>query len=202
MIRISSAAALLGSLLGVVSIPTFAQGIIAADSVTAQALVGRDGNGFSSCGVRVLATVASMSSGEMYDFSVAVYRKNLMPLIKAGRYDLTKADIQKGVLPPAAVPAPSKFLLSSATQDATLEATNIMPAEDKGFSLGLADLAKTWLAITALADGENMHLVMRSPKQRWDRVVSFSAKLTEGEAKSLNSCLGSLVKDMEDLQKK
>lgn len=202
MTKIISATALLGALLSTVSMPALAQGLTAADSATAQALVGRDGNGFSSCGVRVLATVASVSSGEMYDFSVAIYRKNFMPLIKAGRYELTKADIQKGVLPPAALPRPSKFLLSSATQDATLEATNIMAAEDKGFSLGLADRVKTFLAITALADGENMHLVMRSPKQRWDRVVSFSVKLTEGEAKSLNSCLGSLVKDIEDLQNK
>lgn len=198
MTKIKSAAVLLTALLSTASMSALAQGLIAADSATAQALVGRDGNGFSSCGVRVLAIVASVSSGEMYDFSVAIYRKNLMPLIKAGRYEITKADLQKGALPPAAVPAPVKFLLSSATQDSTLEATNIMPAEDKGFSLGLADRAKTFFAITALADGENMHLVMRSPKQQWDRVVSFSAKLADGESKSLNACLDSLVKDIEN----
>jgi hypothetical protein len=113
-----------------------------AGNVTLQPQIGRDENGFSSCGVRAISMVDLGKSAEMFDFSLVIYRGKYGGLIKAGKYTLSPADLQRQTLPSAVMPAPVKFWIATDTDGKPLMAEKISPSDDAGFILGLGILSQ------------------------------------------------------------
>lgn len=169
------------------------QTVTSADRAEVQVVVGRDEAGFSSCGVRAMPMMLSAGAAEVYDFSIVIYRKSFLPLIKAGRYELNNKDSQRKPTHKVVMPAPVKFWVASATEGVPLMATKLMLAETPGFILGYGDLALSWESILSIANGNLTHVVIRAKKDSYDHVVAFSAKMQPPDLDSLNACLDSLL---------
>jgi hypothetical protein len=145
--------------------------------------------------VRAISTVATGKSGEMFDFSLVVYRGKYGALMKAGKYVLSSADLQRQTLPKAVTPAPIKFWIATNTDGKPLVAERITAANDAGFILGLGDLVSTWRMIFAVSHGEAIQFSLRLKSEPFDRVIAFSSRLTPVEMKSLDACMSSLYDD-------
>lgn len=166
-----------------------AQIVIEATSATLQAQIGRDENGFSSCGIRALVLDADTKDVDAYDFSIVIRPTMYFGLMKAGKSHanlkkLKDAGDMKGV-----TPAPIMFWIAEEQSPNSVRMDKIIQAENKGFILGSADLAKSYEAVIAIAAGKRMQFVTRYANQKLDRVIGFSGKLSDKEVAPLASCL-------------
>eukprot|EP01042_Synura_sphagnicola_P018102 gene18102-22883_t len=79
-----------------VSLSAYGQQVIRIDSASSQAQVRRDDQGFSSCGVRVVAIKTTGEATYVYDFSVMFYIKGASGFAKFGTGKVSTAAMMKG----------------------------------------------------------------------------------------------------------
>lgn len=175
------------------------QTLTSASTTNLQAQIGRDAEGFSSCGIRVNAVTSDGDKLNAYDFSLVVYRGRFQGVVKAGKYISSAKEALAGRFPKsAALPAAKLFWIAQETDSKPFMPIKYIPAEDKGFILGIGDLVDAWKAILAISNGEKMQFSLRYPTERYDHVVGFSSQLPTNELTSLTACLDSLYAKLEE----
>lgn len=165
-----------------------AQTIINADAATAQPIVKRDDAGFSWCGVRVVASVVNQKDTEIYDFSVTADAKNVLGLLKAGKYVIptgtTDIGRRKTVLP-----GPVSFWLAGRHEERPLVAQKVSASTDAGFALGISDIVPTAQVLTSIAHGEPTQIALSYKGQHHEQVLAFRANMSDDDRDALMACL-------------
>jgi hypothetical protein len=186
--------------------PLLAQAVVEAQQVQLQAQIRRDAEGFSSCGVRVVALTSAVETMDAYDFSIMI-GTDAYGTLKAGKYRarLTtsrgKADVAKG----AVSPGPLNFWIAKELEGKPLLPIKVMPAETPGFILALGDGPKTLEKIVAISLGERLQFALRYKDQPGDKVVAFRGVLSDEERAPIFACIEGLrvrwQKNFDDTKK-
>ena len=169
---------------------TYAQSVAFADSVALQPQIGRDANGYNTCGIRAIVVVNDRKNSYAYDFSIQLWTHTPYGLLKAGKLSTSMKDALSGSPKLSTVmPAPINFWISQESKSKPVFALKKMPAETKGYLLEVADLFLSLDAIESIIKGERMHFAIRYKSESLDKVISFSSKLSEDETKPLMLCI-------------
>lgn len=172
----------------------YSQAVIAADNASLQPLIVRGDAGFSSCGVRGVVLVKLVKKYYLYDFSVSVDASSFHGFMKAGKSVLTAEQIAKlDINNKVHKERPKYFWIAEETSGDGLRPLKVMSAENEGFILQLADVAKSTEAMFSIATGKRMNFAVRYPSERLDYVVSFEAELSEREKQLLFACMDGIV---------
>lgn len=175
------------------------QTVTDADATNLQVQIGRDAEGFSSCGIRVNTVLSDGSKLSTYDFSIVIYRGQFHGMVKAGKYVVSTKDALAKKFPNSATsPAAKTFWIAQETDSKPFMPSKYLPAEDKGFILGIGDMVDAWKAILAISNGEKMQFSLRYAADRYDHVVSFSSELPANELASLSACLDSIYNKLKE----
>lgn len=189
--------------ISVASLPSYAQMVIQAGSAGLQPQIGRDEVGFLSCGVRAVVTTSDTEYIEAYDFSLMVRADIPYGTLKAGKASTPiKAALKGKYTTGATTPPPAKFWLAQENEGKPISPIKIMPAENKGYILELADLADTLRGIVAMIHGERMQFAVRYKSQPVEQVISFSAAMPENELAPLMTCLNGVVERFQKVAEK
>jgi len=171
----------------------FSQQIIGVDAATSQAQVRRDENGFSACGVRVLALRGEGATSYFYDFSLMFYVEHGRGFSKFGAGKLASADVLKGAGGlKTSVPPPTGFWIARVDQAKAVRPLKYLPAEDAGYTLGFIDGSQALQAIDDIASGMVMQFNIRYKNDRFDQVNQFSAPMSAADAASYHACLAGI----------
>lgn len=175
-----------------------AQTVTNAVKVTLTSQIGRDSEGFSSCGVHVVAIGSRPGFWDAHTFTLSLLLNTDFGVVKAGKTTMTAASAASGKIndAKAVLPAPMEFWIAGEKEGKALRTFHVMPANDTGAILGGLNLHGTLKAIIDLTDGERMHFSMRYPKQTQENVVAFSQKLPKDERDALSACLIGLTERM------
>lgn len=170
-----------------------AQMVIQAEKTSLQPQIGRDDSGFSSCGVRTMVIVISGDTIDSYDFSLIIRADAAAGLLKAGKergsmQRALKGDFKTEVV----VPAPIRFWVAKESEGKAVMPQKIIPAENRGYILAIADLVETVRGIISIIEGERMQFSVRYASQPVDVVVSFAGKMPDIERIPLMACLQGL----------
>lgn len=185
-------------LVAVLSCNAMAGAVIQADVVTLQPVVDRDEKGFHACGVRGLVAVVTPETTDFHDFSLMIRHNMFYGTLKAGKTRAsTKAMLNGNASQEVVMPAPVKFWIAIESNSKAVSPIKIMPAEDKGYILEIADLAGTYEAILEMIHGERMQFSLRYANQPVEQVVSFSATMPEVELSPLMKCLKEVIERAE-----
>lgn len=180
----------IGLLASMVCASAVAQQVITVDVATSQAQVRRDENGFSACGVRVLALKAEGAASYFYDFSLMFYVEHSRGFAKFGIGKMPSAAVLNGSAElKAAVPPPTGFWIARVDQAKAARPVKYLPAEDAGYTLGFLDGGPALQAIDDIVSGATMHFNIRYKNDRFDQVNQFSAPLPKEDAPSYYACL-------------
>lgn len=175
-----------------------AQAVIQAAVAKLQPQIGRDANGYTTCGIRVIALDMQTDVVDAYDFSIHVRAGMMMGTLKAGKVQSPTAAFEAGRPPIAALlPGPINFWIARESEGQALTPTTTLPAETPGYMLAVADFTRTWSTLLAIAAGERMQFATRYANQGYDTVVSFSATMSADESRPLTACFDGLLKRMK-----
>ena len=181
------------------SLPVKAQVVVQAASAELQPQIGRDANGYTTCGMRAVVLDLKPDLVEAYDFSLNVRLGMTAGTIKAGKLQTPAAKFKRGQFEPKViVPGPINFWIAKELEGKALTPIKTLAAESPGYILGLTDFVGTWSAVMALLGGERMQFATRYKNQPYDTVVSFSGLLSAEEAKPLMACLDGLINRMQE----
>jgi hypothetical protein len=173
---------------------TYAQSVTKADAVALQPQIGRDANGYNTCGIRAIVTVVNPKYAYTYDFSIQIMSKFSYGLLKAGKSSTPMKDMLKNTPNISTVmPAPINFWISQESTSKPVFALKKMPAETKGYLLEVADLFNSLDAINSIVNGERMHFAIRYKSESIDKVISFSSKLSDEETTPLMICISEVL---------
>ncbi|QOL48140.1 hypothetical protein [Massilia litorea] len=190
---------ILMGLVSTLSLPVQAQVVMQAASAQLQPQIGRDANGYTTCGMRAVVLDMKPDVVEAYDFSLNLRLGMTAGAIKAGKLQTPGAKFKKGQFEQKVVlPGPTNFWIAKESEGKALIPTKIFAADSPGYILGLADFIGTLSAVTALLEGERMQFATRYKNQPYDTVVSFSGALSAEEAKPLMACLEGLINRMQE----
>ena len=167
-----------------------AQMVIQANNASLQPQIGRDKSGFSSCGVRAVVIVVAGDNIDSYDFSLIIKAGAAAGLLKVGKergsmQRAIKGDYKTEVV----VPAPIKFWIAKESEGKAVMPQKILPSDDRGYILAIADLVETAVGIISIIEGERMQFAVRYANQPLDVVVSFAGKMPDNERLPLMACL-------------
>lgn len=186
-------------LVSTLSLPVQAQVVVQAASAQLQPQIGRDTNGYTTCGIRAIVLDLKPDVVEAYDFSLNLRLGMTAGAIKAGKLQTPAAKFKRGQFEQKVVlPGPANFWIAKESEGKALIPTKIFAADSPGYILGFADFVGTWSAVVALLGGERMQFATRYKNQPYDTVVSFSGALSSEEAKPLMACLEGLVDRMQE----
>jgi len=183
------------TLLFFVSINAQAGIVYNAIKATPQVAMSRDSTGVTSCGVRVMTLVEVGDETTWHDFSGSVYRDGIFGLWKAGSYRYATAKLLKKIPAPGTsirLPAPTGFWIAEAGASSAASMQKVIPAEDKGFILGDADVVNTMNTVLAIAKGSPIQFAMQYKDEKVERIVSFSAPLNDADYSTLLRCFEGL----------
>lgn len=170
-----------------------AQMVLQADSVQLQPQIGRDAEGFSSCGVRAVVVLANPQFIDAYDFSLMLRFDMPYGTWKAGKSRTTTQAAKAGKFTVgASIPPPIRFWLASENEGKPTNPIKIIPAETKGYILEISDLVGTLRGIYSIIHGERMHFAMRYKSEPVDAVISFAQAMPDNERLPLVKCLNDL----------
>ena len=173
---------------------TYAQSVALADSVALQPQIGRDANGYNTCGIRAIVVVNDTKNSYAYDFSIQLWSDIPYGMLKAGKLSTPMKDALSGSPKLSTVmPAPINFWISQELKSKPVFALTKIPAETKGYLLETADLFLSLDAIKSIVNGERMHFAIRYKSESIDKVISFSSKLSEDETKPLMMCIAEVL---------
>lgn len=168
--------------------------MIQADSAALQPQVDRDEHGFFSCGVRGVVLTEIKDYLDAYDFSLMVRADMMYGLLKAGKLKASMKAVHDGnYTTNAVVPPPIKFWIAQESEGKAIGLKKVMPADNKGFILEIADFVDTHRLIMAMIHGERMQFAVRYKSQPVDVVVSFAAEMPELERAPLLKCLDGVI---------
>lgn len=185
-------------LVAVLSCNAMAGVVIQADMAMLQPVVDRDEKGFQACGVRGLVGVSTPETTDFHDFSLMIRHNFHYGTLKAGKVRAsTKAMLNGSASRETVLPAPVKFWIAVESKSKAVNPIKIMPAEDKGYILEVADLVGTYEAILEMIHGERMQFALRYKNQPSEQVVSFSATMPEVELSPLMKCLKEVIERAE-----
>jgi hypothetical protein len=174
-----------------------AQMVVNADSAALQPQIGRDAEGFNTCGVRILASLIAGDDAIAYDMSINLRHNIFAGTLKAGSSKATvKSLLENKPRFATVMPAPTSFWIARENQGAGLFPTKTLQGETKGYLLGVGDFVKSFETVEALIAGSRMQLVIRYKSEPLDKVISFSAKMTPEEVGAMESCLQQLTQRM------
>lgn len=172
----------------------FAQAVHKVDKSTLQLVVKRDVEGFSNCGIRMIAVEDRNSFSSFYDFTVSaiLIDGKAVGYIEGGRLILNQAQqvsFKEGRYKPQAGPSPDDFSLAKNTDAKPLTLLKTFP-DPKGIGalFAVAPLLPTVTQIVNLSQGSRMHLMLKYPGEQ-SRIVEMSAALDEEDTKVLGTCL-------------
>lgn len=185
--------------------PGIAQTVLKADVVSVQPNIGRDADGYKSCGLHVSAV--SLVDGKdafAYDFSVNLY-PSATGLMKAGRYQVTYSKT-KGWnfddLTPS-IPGPESFWLAKRNEPSTLAPEKYVKSENPGFVIGGTSGPLAASMLHGILAGEPMQVQLRYPKERMGQIIAFSAKVGDDDRATTEACIQGLIERMrKDLESK
>ncbi len=173
---------------------SYGQALVQAEAAVLQPQILRDGNGFVSCGLRAMASIAKRGWVEAHDFSVLVDGQALIGLFKAGKKKTSLANALKGnYTNDTVMPAPIKFWVAKETDGKALIPDKVMKSDTPGYIMGPLDFSKSFDVIMGMMAGERMQFAIRYKDEPLDTVISFAAALPESEAAALDACLAGLV---------
>lgn len=173
---------------------TLAQSVTQADSVALQPQIGRDANGYNTCGIRAVVLAINSKYAYTYDFSIQLWSNIPYGLLKAGKSSTSMKDALSGSSKQSTVmPAPINFWISQESKSKPLFALTKMQSETKGYLLETADLFLSLDTIESIINGERMHFVVRYKSESIDKVIGFSSKLSEDETKPLKICIAEVL---------
>jgi hypothetical protein len=176
-----------------------AEAVFNADTATLQTTLSRDGNGFSSCGVRaVVLVLGAAAKGTAYDFSISIYPESVSGMIKVGRYDTEALVKGRGKTPLVALqPAPTGFWIAGANEGVPLKVRKYIPADTSGFTLGGTDIVDALHAMLDMARGERMQFQYAYPGKSTRPIISFTGKLAPNDMDALMACTEGVQKRLE-----
>ena len=133
-----------------------------------------------------------------YDFSINLWN-DANGLIKAGQqsipFDKNKGwDVSKLSVK---TPGPESFWIGKRDENLTIKPAKYIKADDPGYVLGGADGLAAIKMIFSIAAGEPMQVAMRFSKDKYDRVISFKATMSEDDRTAVHSCLTGLAERMK-----
>ncbi|WP_305072817.1 hypothetical protein [Propionivibrio sp.] len=174
----------------VISSCASAQMVLQADSAALQPQIGRDENGFSSCGVRGVVIVSRAQYWDAYDFSAMVRLDLPYGMLKAGKSRTPAQEAVKGKFSTkSVVPPPVNFWFAQENEGKPLTPIKTIPAETKGYILELANIGDTLRGILAMIHGERMQFAIRYKNEPADVVVAFAAQMPDYERAPLMKCI-------------
>lgn len=176
----------------------FCQPVIQATSAILEPQVKRDTGGFKSCGVRALVSVVSGKNSDVYDFSIMIDSEFSMATIKAGMVRNTIEAIMNGKGGVIAItPAPKNFWFVEEAEGKAITPIKLFPGDTKGYVLGFTPLDSTFRALLEMIKGTRMQFAARYEIEPVDRVITFSASLSNSEFGSMMNCLEKVVNRMD-----
>jgi hypothetical protein len=185
------------ALTAALSPPSQAQVVVQASTAKLQPQIGRDANGYTTCGIRAVVLDSKPDVVEANDFSLYLRLGMMAGTIKAGKLQSATSELMKGRFEQGIVtPGPTNFWIARESEGKALIPTKILAADSPGYILGLTDFVGTWAAVSAMLAGERMQFATRYENQPYDTVVSFSGILSAEEAKPLQACLEGLLSRM------
>ena len=170
-----------------------AQTVLTADNIELQLQISRDSDGFNACGIRALLVTLppgkkTVHGSTSFDFSLMMSRGQWHALSKFGTYKYVTGRAQEDTKLVIRRPAPVKFSIARAMDSKPFIPRKYIPAEDDGFTLGIGDMATAAAVISGMANGDQMHVVVRYADERLDHVISFQSQLKSSEQDVLFKC--------------
>jgi len=165
-----------------------------ANTFLVQPTITRDGEGFTSCGIRIVAgALGQAATSEMYDFGLSVWEDGSV-LFKAGShtvpFDLKKGwDVKK--LKPKR-PAPNSFWMAKRDDETTLKPLRISPSDDPGFSIGIVDTAAGIGMLRAILDDQAIQLSLSYGPGHLERIVALQPKMADEDKLTVEACFSGL----------
>lgn len=174
-----------------------AQVVLQASSVQLQPQIGRDQDGFKTCGLRAVVVVDRHRNVEAYDFSLNVYH-DFLAMAKAGKSASPKKAVLEGQpnMKPV-LPAPVNFWIAGEADSKPLMPVKVVRAETSGYILAGLDFVRTFETFMDMAQGKRMQFVVRYKSEPVDNVIAFGASLPEVELTSLHACVTGLHSRMQ-----
>jgi hypothetical protein len=172
--------------------------VLQADSAQLQPQVGRDEDGFTSCGVRGVVVVSNEEYWDAYDFSAMVRFDMPYGTLKAGKSRTLAQEAQKGKfrMQPV-VPPPVKFWFAQENEGKPITPIKTMSAETKGYVLELANMVDTLRGIMSMIHGERMQFAIRYQSEPVDAVIAFSSMMPDHERIPLIKCFEGVSERMK-----
>lgn len=178
------------------SIPAQAQMVVQAYSAQLQPQIGRDAEGYTTCGIRAVVLDMTPTLVDAYDFSINLYL-GLVGMAKAGKAQTSIVRFLNGKKDIKPIrPSPVNFWIANESDGKALTPFKIIASESPGYILAGVDFIQASHKILAIAHGERMQFATRYKNQHIDTVVSFAGKLTEEEFNPLLACLAGLGERM------
>lgn len=173
----------------------YGQNVIEADTAKLVPQITRDASGFSKCGLRSMVMVSAGDVVDIYDFSMSLSSDYVAATTKAGKSVESRTSVMSGKPSKNSVviPGPKSFWFARELQGKPVTMLKILPADTPGFILGVADMNATFDVIMAAVKGERVHFAIRYASEPIERVVAFSAPLTDNEKMLMGTCLSELV---------
>lgn len=180
------------ALLVVLSGAASAQPVVDVDEARSVVKVGRDQQGYSSCG-----TVTQLLPGPNAAVMGAIRHEFSIELMASGAAGVTAGssivDPVSGKATPGAEP-PTRFWLAEAAGGERLMPADLFNSiEARSIVLALVPFPDAMRTLRALASGARMHVVIRYKSEQADGVVAFAAPLPEPEARTLAVCIDGLL---------
>ena len=180
-------------------LPVEAQVVVQAATAKLQPQIGRDADGYTTCGIRAIVLDLKPDVMDAYDFSLNLRVGMTAGTLKAGKLQTPAATFRKQRFEQKVVlPGPTNFWIAKESEGKALIPIKILAADSPGYILGLVDFIGTWSAVVAMLGSERMQFATRYKNQPYDTVVSFSGALSAEEAKPLMACLGGLIDRMQE----
>jgi hypothetical protein len=189
----------LSFLVTTLSLTAQAQVVVQAATAQLQPQIGRDANGYTTCGIRAVVLDIKPDVVEAHDFSLNLRIGMTAGTIKAGKLQARAEKFRKGQFEQKVVlPGPTNFWIAKESEGSALIPTKVIAADSPGYILGLTDFVGSVSAVAAMLEGERMQFATRYKNQPYDTVVSFSGSLSAEEAKPLMACLQGLINRMQE----
>ncbi|UIN20797.1 hypothetical protein [Herbaspirillum frisingense] len=175
-----------------------AQQLIKVDDVSSVAQIGRDVDGFTSCGIRTVGLAISATESSAFDFSILFRADVVGALGKFGGGTFKNTElIKKRQIPDFKPPAPDTFWIAASEDDLTAAPINKLQSQTPGFLLVTLSPVKAISIIRAISSGQNMQVSLKWEGRQYHPVYQFSAPLPPDEQRSLSVCISSSIEKLK-----
>lgn len=167
------------------------------DNVFVKSLIDRGDEGFSACGINVVALDID-NYARTFEFNLRVVPTPYAGIVDFSTVLAAKGKVQPGEEPYTVVtPTPIKFWIAVDTDPKRLSPERYVKSQKEGIALAILAADETLIAIANIAGGKRMQFAITYPgadKNSTEDILSFAAPIQEKEIDGLQACLKDILR--------